>query len=322
MSRYLPRKLSPHAADARRDRARAKDGERSSLAVAQGFVRNQGDAWTWTLDQFNRAIDDLATRQAAGDAVIDEIADYTAIAAAIGRRLGEMHAALAQPSRDAAFAPETASERDVEDGPIARPRCSTALSLAQEADHWESETAEAEAKRLCRTRRADARVAQARRSGIGTAKTRIHGDFHLGTGAGRERRCLHHRLRGRAGTAARRAPREGKPLARCRGLLRSFDYAAAAVLDPNSTTAAYVSQEQRVAVRDALRDAAKRAFLDRLPQERCGGLACPSLLDFFLIEKAAYELGYEAANRPAGSPSRSRASRALPRVSFPARSEA
>ena len=81
----------------------AKDGERSSLAVAQGFVRNQGDAWTWLLDQFNRAIDDIATREADGDAIADEVADYTAIAVAIGRRLGEMHAVLARPRRRRRF---------------------------------------------------------------------------------------------------------------------------------------------------------------------------------------------------------------------------
>ena len=32
----------------------------------------------------------------------------------IGRRLGEMHAVLARPSDDDAFAPEIATERDVE----------------------------------------------------------------------------------------------------------------------------------------------------------------------------------------------------------------
>ena len=90
------------------------DGERHSLAVAQAFVRNQGDAWSWTLDRFNRALDDLATPEGADEARADDIADYTAIAAAIGKRLGEMHAVLARPSDDPAFAPETAGAQDVE----------------------------------------------------------------------------------------------------------------------------------------------------------------------------------------------------------------
>ena len=35
------------------------DGERHALAVAQGFIRNQGDAWTWTLDLLMRGLSDL-----------------------------------------------------------------------------------------------------------------------------------------------------------------------------------------------------------------------------------------------------------------------
>ena len=38
----------------------ADDDQRSSLAVAQAFIRNQGDAWRWTLDQFNRALEELS----------------------------------------------------------------------------------------------------------------------------------------------------------------------------------------------------------------------------------------------------------------------
>ena len=47
-----------------------------------------------------------------------------------------------------------------------------------------------------------------------------------------------------------------------------------------------------------LRDGAKQAFLDAY-QESAGEAGSGELLDFFLIEKAAYELAYEAANRPA-----------------------
>src|SRR4029078_5079219 len=58
-----------------------KQGERYSLAVAQGFIRNQGDGWTWTLNQFKRAVDDLATHEA--DARADKVEDYQTFAATI-----------------------------------------------------------------------------------------------------------------------------------------------------------------------------------------------------------------------------------------------
>ena len=74
--------------------------------------------------------------------------------------------------------------------------------------------------------------------------------------------------------------------------------AAAAMLDPKSTTAAHVPQEQRVAIVRRLRDGAKRAFMEAY-RKKAADSGSAELLDFFLIEKAAYELAYEAANRPA-----------------------
>jgi len=61
--------------------------------------------------------------------------------------------------------------------------------------------------------------------------------------------------------------------------------------------AARVPDDQRAEFVGRLRDGAKRAFLDAYRSSA----ASPNtdLLDFFLIEKAAYELAYEVANRPA-----------------------
>ncbi len=84
------------------------------------------------------------------------------------------------------------------------------------------------------------------------------------------------------------------------GLLRSFDYAVATTLDPKSLASATLSEDVRERFVSRLRDGASKAFLDAyhagigdLP-----GLKSADLLDFFLIEKAAYEMIYEASNRP------------------------
>ena len=37
-------------------------GTRHTLAVAQGFIRNQGDAWNWTLEWLMRALSDIASK--------------------------------------------------------------------------------------------------------------------------------------------------------------------------------------------------------------------------------------------------------------------
>jgi maltose alpha-D-glucosyltransferase/alpha-amylase len=91
------------------------------------------------------------------------------------------------------------------------------------------------------------------------------------------------------------------------GLLRSFDYAAyvAAATEASGASAAAPS-ERRAALITRWQHESERAFLEAYraveaaaenPWVPAGAEA--TLLDLFLIEKAAYEIRYEAANRPA-----------------------
>ena len=89
-----------------------------TLAILQGYIDNQGDAWNYALDYLRRTVDELAvavdtedafarsTRR--GDAVEGYSDDWRGI---IGRRLGELHVALASPTDDPAFAPQRATQR-------------------------------------------------------------------------------------------------------------------------------------------------------------------------------------------------------------------
>jgi maltose alpha-D-glucosyltransferase/alpha-amylase len=88
------------------------------------------------------------------------------------------------------------------------------------------------------------------------------------------------------------------------GLLRSFDYAAAAILDPKNPMANRVPAARRLTLVTRLRKGAQRAFLAAYREATVGlpGMDRGELLDFFLAEKAAYEICYEAANRPAWVP--------------------
>jgi maltose alpha-D-glucosyltransferase/alpha-amylase len=280
------------------------NGERNSLAVAQAFVRNQGDAWTWTLDQFNRALEELSTED-GGDARADNVADYTSIAAMIGRRLGEMHAVLARASEDKAFAPETAEERDIETWlGRATELLDHAFALVREQKNWEDETLAARAKLLLSQhqplQKALRRLAQ---TGLGSPKTRIHGDFHLGQVLVASGDVYIIDFEGEPGRPLAERRAKASPLRDVAGLMRSFDYAAATTLDPKNVTAARLDTETRENFLTRLRDSAQDAFLDAYfdsvgsARERY-----TALLDFFLIEKAAYEVAYEAANRPAWLP--------------------
>ena len=90
----------------------AADGTQATLAIALQFVRNQGDAWSWMLDHLTRALDAQAPGEPVAGSGADLLADCDAIAAAIGRRLGEMHAILARETSNSAFSPETANDGD------------------------------------------------------------------------------------------------------------------------------------------------------------------------------------------------------------------
>jgi maltose alpha-D-glucosyltransferase/alpha-amylase len=274
------------------------DDQRSSLAVAQAFVRNQGDAWHWTLDQFNRALEDLSAHADGPEQREDKLADYAGIVAAIGTRLKEMHAVLGRPTKDPAFVPGVATERDCE---AWLDRANTLLENgfdALERVNPEDSVLQGRIRMLASDRqelaKALRRLAQ---SGIGTPMMRVHGDFHLGQVLVTSGDVFIIDFEGEPGQPidARRA--KSSPLRDVAGLMRSLDYAAAAALDPKNIAAAALAAEDREELLIQLRDNAQQAFLDAYFD--ASESRNDPLLDFFLIEKAAYELCYEASNRPA-----------------------
>lgn len=284
----------------------APDGQRYALGIAQAFVRNQGDAWTWTLNQFNRALDNLASREATADSRDDDIEDYDAFAGTIGRQLGAMHQVLARPSDDEAFSPRTAGPEDVEAwaerglGLFER-----ALDAISGIGTWESEAAAADARRLLDRRDAlTSLLRQLVQSGLGSIVTRIHGDFHLGQVLIASADAYIIDFEGEPARPLEERRRKASPMRDVAGLMRSFDYAAAATLDPKNVIANRIPQARRLKLVTRLRRGAQRAFLAAYREAGAGlpGMDRGELLDFFLAEKAAYEVCYEAANRPAWVP--------------------
>jgi len=135
-------------------------------------------------------------------------------------------------------------------------------------------------------------------------KIRHHGDFHLGQVLiakddafildfeGEPQRSLEER-------------RHKAPAARdIAGLIRSIDYSTTSALQRASN----LSAEERAVLTPKLetwRERATEAFWQASRQGEPGGLwpadeaAALRLLEFFLLEKAFYEIEYELANRPA-----------------------
>ncbi len=279
----------------------APDGSPHTLMLLHAFARNQGDAWAWTLDWLARTVDEAALTEAEPE---DPLAGYLPLAEAIGRRLAQLHLVLARPSDDPAFAPEPAAPRDWAERAAAEVERALGL-LGRPGLVSGPEEAVAAALRA----RGPALLDALRRLAPDSPApaTRIHGDFHLAQVlvAPGDAVILDFEGEPSRSLAERRAKGSaGRDVA---GLLRSLDYAAAvatATEESGAATAAPTPRRSELIAR--WRTAASDAFLAayRACWEAETGVPPPgeALLDLFLVEKAAYELGYEAASRPAWVP--------------------
>jgi maltose alpha-D-glucosyltransferase/alpha-amylase len=276
------------------------DGSGHSMILAQEFVQNQGNAWQYTQDVLARFIETmgLANRDIHDEA--DQLSGYRAFARSVGTRLGELHAVLAQPTDDPAFAPKPADRAAaIAWGEAAAAQLSLAFdALAQLPEIAEPEATRAAAFVLANRQAILDLIPPLAASGADTLQTRTHGNFHLGQVlvspgdvyivdfGGEPTKRLDIR---RAKTS---------PLRDVAGLLRSFDYAASAAAlaqtpppptDANAPLGRFVA-EMSWQFCDAYRAAAEGTMPDAATEA--------ALLDLFLLEKVAYEVCYEAANRP------------------------
>jgi maltose alpha-D-glucosyltransferase/alpha-amylase len=274
---------------------RVEEDRETLVMLAQAFVYNQGDGWQWTLGVLER----LASDEEAS------FSNYRNFAANFGRRLAQMHGVLAQDSDDAAFAPEPMGAADADQlGQRVSGQLGGALTMLDGVSLG-SEEADAALARLLQQREAlMERVGAVARTAEGRARTRIHGDLHLGQVlvTGSDVMLIDFEGEPAKPLAERRA--KDLALRDVAGVLRSFDYAAA-VAERNLPFSA--EREEARATRRYARfgTSAVEAFLagyGEAAAESGDALAHAAigepLLDLFLLEKAAYEVAYEAANRP------------------------
>ncbi|HWL28196.1 MAG TPA: phosphotransferase, partial [Burkholderiaceae bacterium] len=309
------------------------DGTPRTLALLHARIDNQGDAWTWTQDYLKRTLENAALTGESRDDFDEELSSYTTVAAAIGKRLAQLHAVLAQPSDDVAFSPRVADKRDAQAwGKDIRSMLGNALTALASRKGSLSEQNLAYLKELQDSRKAlqneiDQRVA----SLTGTPLTRIHGDFHLGQVLIAQSDVYLIDFEGEPVRSLEERRSKSCPWRDVAGLIRSFDYASAAfrVSETTSTPASDDASDadtlavssgalllqQRLDLLEQFCQTATSAFLAgyreasaeaAMPADEEAGDAGQSaepagddtLLDLALLEKAAYEICYEAAHRP------------------------
>jgi maltose alpha-D-glucosyltransferase / alpha-amylase len=303
MGRYLTEHgfahVPPHLGEAARVDAQ---GTPHSLAVAQGFVRNQGDAWTWTLDLLTRAVNEVGAPDADASATADLVADCENFAATVGRRLAEMHNVLARPTDEADFAPETATAAHA--GAWAERTTSlleAAFAIVAQRARGDTEAAQRAAALLSRRDALLAAVPPLAQAGIGSPVTRVHGDFHLGQVLVASGDAYLIDFEGEPAQPLRERRAKSSPLRDVAGLMRSFDYVAATLAERREGTKPPAGEAARAALIGRYRANAREKFLSAYRAAASAGENAikQDVLDFFLIQKAAYEIAYEAANRPA-----------------------
>ena len=292
------------------------DGTPHSLILLQGFVRNQGDGWGWTLDYLARVTDDIGMRDApeGDEAIAEHYEGYLPFATAIGKRLAELHDVLSAPTGNAAFAPRVARRVDLEtwaDGAIVQldgAVAALARFLAGDTSTADAATVEMADRTVTRADALRARIRELASHGEGALVTRVHGDFHLGQVlvVGGDAFLIDFEGEPAKSMEERRA--HSCPIRDVAGMIRSFDYAASSA-EIRARAAPGLGAERQLAALAAFRDIAvttfRTAYDDVLASSThpwVSSDAQHTLLDLFLIEKAAYEIRYEVSNRPTWLP--------------------
>ncbi|MGH7904156.1 MAG: maltose alpha-D-glucosyltransferase [Candidatus Dormibacteraceae bacterium] len=269
-----------------------------TLALLQGYVPNQGDAWGYTLEVLDGYFERVL--QAPSEEVDT---DYVEPARLLGRRTAELHVALASGDSDPAFAPEPTTMLDqrsiyqsmrrlgVDGIQLLRNRLALLPEAARPLAH---ELIDLEPEIQSRLRRLLERP-------ITSLRIRCHGDYHLGQVLFTGSDFVIIDFEGEPARPLRERRLKRWALKDVAGMLRSFRYAAFSALESRPE-----------ASREALRGWARRwadvvcgEFLAAY-MESCGSAGFQPrspeevrlLLDSHLLEKALYELGYELNNRP------------------------
>ncbi|CAH0321771.1 maltose alpha-D-glucosyltransferase [Pseudomonas brassicacearum] len=291
---------------------RDAQGEDALLMIAQGYLSNQGDAWEWTQNNLERALrDELA------DAVSEQEQHYNALgelkdfAGMLGQRLGEMHQVLAQATDDPDFEPQATNAKEAQAiGKDVAAQVENALRLLKQNQGQLNPADQAMVARLLEHKKTVlAHIQELAGKAAGGLRIRVHGDLHLGQVLvikgdaylidfeGEPARPLHER-RGKH-----------SPYKDVSGVLRSFDYAAAMAIHLHTVDSTADADAARQRVAERYLKEARQAFVEAyrlaaasLAHEWKDAEGEDAALALFGLEKAAYEVAYEAENRPTWLP--------------------
>ncbi|HEC99325.1 MAG TPA: maltose alpha-D-glucosyltransferase [Proteobacteria bacterium] len=296
------------------------------IGLLQGFVPNQGDAWTYTLDAVREYFERILSRRreirhvpeiptsllgiefSAIPPLVQELIGgvYFETARLLGKRTAELHLALSSVSGDADFAPEpfsTLYQRSVYQSMRSLAR-RVLQSLGKNLKRLREGVQKDASAILASEQEILARFQKILPEKISAMKIRIHGDYHLGQVLFTGKDFVIIDFEGEPARTLSERRLKRSPLRDVAGMIRSFHYAAYNALFLDASLRAkdkpllepwadlwyhYVSG---IFLHSYLETCGEAPFI---PHEK-GELE--TLLHAFLLDKAIYELGYELNNRP------------------------
>jgi maltose alpha-D-glucosyltransferase/alpha-amylase len=303
---------------------RIRHQEPVTIGVLHQFMPSEGDAWTFTLNALNRFFERVVVAPSQPSeaelipvtlpelarleppAILEESAGgYMAQARLLGRRTAELHLALTADREHAAFAPEPFTghyRRSIYQS--LRNNARTTFDLLRRRLNTMPEGVREEARSLLALEEPllkQARAVMDRK--IPMARFRVHGDFHLGQVLYTGKDFVIVDLEGEPSRSLSERRFKRSPLRDLAGMVRSFEYAAAYAVrhgpmrnEDIPALLPWARLWQRWASASFLRGYLE-AYGDA-PHLPKGTDAFAAMLDFYLLDKAIYELRYELNNRP------------------------
>ncbi len=277
-----------------------EEGPSMILAILQGHVANQGSGWTFTLDYLKRYLEDAAT--GAVKPCPAAHGTYLDLMRILGKRTGELHTALAVQTGDPDFDPEPVTRADVESW-VAQVLKETQQTLDRLAQSEYRDDPNVQSILAARNTLLE-RIRACAVTEVDAAKTRYHGDYHLGQVLLAHNDFVIIDFEGEPARTLEERRQKHSPLKDVAGMLRSFNYAAYSALlgATEEQPPDFAQLEPHARQWEQL---AANAFLAGYDDSARRSSAYPSdpdhahrLIELFTLEKALYEVRYELANRP------------------------
>jgi maltose alpha-D-glucosyltransferase/alpha-amylase len=282
------------------------EGRKMTLALLQGYVRNQGDCWNYTLDYLGRFLEECRTAGEPPKPAEQAHAAYLVLIRTLGQRTGELHNALGKITGDSAFDPEPVNDSDLSNWiQHGQAEAQRTLNLLKSRELELAVSVVELAQTLLARRNALAERLQACISGSGQlklVKTRYHGNYHLGHVLLAHNDFVITDFKGDPTCTFVERHHKHSSLRDVADMLRSFSYAAHTALAHASAEQPKNMSKFEPFVREWEAEVS-RVFLAAYMETVGNSLVAPDaplrdLLDLFILEKALYDVRNALDKRP------------------------